>query len=211
MKLDYKKIEKNYYQTKTIPTIVNVEKMNFITFKGFGNPSSDSSNFKEGITLLYPIAYTLSMSYKSDYVIDKFENFVVPPLEGYWWQKGIDGYDNTKKDLFEFILQIRLPNFITKEHFNWALNKATLKNKDKDFSQVSFEEKEEGLTVQCLHIGSFDSEVETTKKMHDFLDGYELDFSDNRHHHEIYISDYRKTEESKLKTIIRHPIKIKVK
>ncbi|MFI3252285.1 MAG: GyrI-like domain-containing protein [bacterium] len=212
MKLDFKKLEKQYYQSKTIPTIVNVEKMKFITFYGKGNPGEDNSEFMEGISLLYPLAYTLSMSYKSEYKINNFQNFVVAPLEGYWWQEGINGYDNTRKDLFRFILKIRLPEFINESDFAWAKEKASLKNKDKDYNKITFEEHEEGLVVQCLHIGAYDDEFITTKKMEEYLkDEYFLDFSDKRHHHEIYLSDNRKTEQSKLKTILRHPIKINVK
>lgn len=212
MKLDFKKIEKHYYPTNTKPSIIKIEKMNFISFNGYGNPSSDESNFKEGISLLYSTAYTISMSYKSDYNIKNFQNFVVAPLEGYWWQEGINGYDNTRKDLFKFILLIRLPDFIKEEDFNWAINKVSNKN-NKSYEEVKFISIEEGLVVQCLHIGSYDSEVITTKIMHEYINenGYELDFSDKRNHHEIYLSDARKTDVNKLKTILRHPIKIKVK
>ncbi len=209
MKLDYKKIEKEYYNSKK-PTIINIKKMNFITFDGKGNPGSENSNFTHGIGLLYSTAYTISMSYKSDYQIDNFEQFVVPPLEGYWYQEGIKGYDPQRKDLFRFKLMIRMPEFITKEHFNWAIDKIA-KKKKLDYSEVKYDIIEEGLCVQCLHVGSYDNEFATTKLMHDFIEenGYELDFSDNRLHHEIYISDNRKTEVDKLKTILRHPIKKK--
>ncbi len=211
MKLDYKKIQKDLYSMKTTPSILNVGKMKFITFRGNGDPSSDESNFKYGIGLLYQIAYTLSMSYKSDYKIKDFVNYVVPPLEGYWWQEGINGYDITRKDLFSFILKIRLPDFITLSDFNWAVNKASIKS-NKDFSEIKYEEYEEGLVVQCLHIGPYDNEFDTTDKMHEFISNdYELDFSINRHHHEIYISDARKCDVNKLKTILRHPVKKKVK
>lgn len=212
MKIDYKKIEKEVYSMKTTPCIINIKKMNFITFKGYGNPSSDDSNFKHGIGLLYKVAYTLSMSYKSDYVIDDFVNYVVPPLEGYWWQKGIKGYDSSRKDLFEFILKIRLPDFIKETDVLWAKNKVSKKYKE-DLSEIEYKEIEEGLVVQCLHIGCYDDEVYTTSLMHDFIEkeGYELDFSDYRYRHELYISDARKTDISKLKTILRHPVKMKVK
>ncbi len=212
MKLDFKKTQKEYYQTKLTPSVVDVCSMKFITFEGSGNPKDDNSDFINGIKLLYPVAYTLSMSYKSDYKIKDFVNFVVPPLEGYWWQEGIKGYDPSRKDLFRFILKIRMPDFITLNDFNWAINKASSKNKENDYSKLSFEEYKEGLVVQCLHIGSYDTEFDTTKKMHEFIkDDYELDFSVNRHHHELYISDNRKTDSNKLKTIIRHPVKNKVK
>ncbi len=209
MKLDLKKNEKEYYNTIK-PTIINVKQMNFLTFDGYGNPSDENSNFKYGIELLYATAYTISMSYKSDYVIPNFENFVVPPLEGYWHQEGIKGYDPTRKDLFKFKLMIRMPEFISKEVVDWAIDKIS-KKKNKDYSEVKYDIIEEGLCVSCIHIGSFDTEFDTTKLMHEYIEkeGYTLDFSETRHHHEIYLSDYRKTEECKLKTILRHPIKKK--
>ncbi len=204
---DFKKEEKEFYPTKTIPTIVNIPKMKFLTICGKGNPSEPSGEFINCIQSLYPIAYTLKMSYKGDYKIKDFIEYVVPPLEGYWWQEGIKGYDKTKKDLFRFVLRLRLPDFITKDDVIWAINKASIKN-NKDYSNVEYIEESEGLVVQCLHIGPFDDEDKTTKIMEDFMieNGYQYDFGD-RNHHEIYISDYRKTEESKLKTILRHPIK----
>ncbi len=209
MKLDFKKIEKEYYNNKA-PKVIKIKKMTFITFDGYGNPSDEKSNFQHGIGLLYSTAYTLSMSYKSEYQIFGFENFVVPPLEGYWYQEGIKGYDPTKKDLFRFKLLIRMPEFISKKDFDWAIEKIS-KKKNIDYSEVKYDIIEEGLCVQCMHIGSYDTEFNTTKLMHDYIgeNGYELDFSSERQHHEIYLSDYRKTEESKLKTILRHPIKKK--
>lgn len=209
MKLDFKKIEKEYYNGKT-PKIIDVKKMTFLTFDGRGNPGEENSEFIQGISLLYSTAYTISMSYKSNYEIKDFNQFVVPPLEGYWYQEGIKGYDPSRKDLFVFKLMIRMPEFVTKSDFNWAIQKISEKKKI-DYSKVKYDIIEEGLCVQCMHIGSYDTEYETTKLMHDFLteNGYELDFNDFRQHHEIYISDNRKTDVEKLKTILRHPIKKK--
>lgn len=207
---DFKKEEKEIYNKSIKPQIINIPKMKFLVVKGKGDPSLPDGEYIKSIQSLYPIAYTLKMSYKSDYKIEGFFEYVVPPLEGYWWQEGINGYDKTKKDLFSFISLLRIPDFITKENFNWAIKKSTLKN-NKDFSNVEYLEIEEGLVVQCLHIGAFDDEPRTTKIMQDYMieQGYVYDF-ENRHHHEIYLSDYRKTEESKLKTILRHPIKKKL-
>lgn len=204
---DYKKEEKQFYQSSLKPTIIHIPKMKFLRIEGSGDPSVVDGDFTKCIQALYPVAYTLKMSYKGDYIIKDFFEYVVPPLEGYWWQDGIKGYDKTKKHLFSFILKLRLPDFITKEDVLWAINKASVKN-NKDYSNVKYEEFEEGLVVQCMHIGSYDDEYLTTKIMEDFIteNGYKLDFN-SRNHHELYISDFRKTEESKLKTILRHPIK----
>ncbi len=208
MIFDFKKEYKEFYAPKKKPTIVNIPKMNFLAVRGKGNPNDSDGEYIKAISLLYPIAYTLKMSYKSDYKIKGFFEYVVPPLEGFWWQEGIKGYDNTKKDEFSWISLIRLPDFITKKDFDWAIQTATIKKKT-DFSKVEFFTYDEGLCVQCLHLGSYDDEPATTKKMEELTEeqGYSLDISDTRYHHEIYLSDPRKTDITKLKTIIRHPIK----
>lgn len=138
-----------------------------------------------------------------------FFDYVVPPLEGFWWQDGLTGsidYDN--KDAMHFISIIRLPDFVTKEDFKWAIEEAT-KKKKQDFSRVEFLTYEEGLCVQCMHIGSYNDEPATVNAMHEYMkeNGYELDITDERYHHEIYLSDPRKCDNNKLKTVIRHPIK----
>lgn len=208
MPFDYKKEYKEFYVPKSKPSIVEIPKMNYLAVRGKGSPNEVDSEYVKAIGLLYPIAYTLKMSYKGNYKIDGFFEYVVPPLEGFWWQDGIKGYDNTKKDQFSWISLIRLPDFITKKDFDWAIETATVKKKT-DFSKVEFFTYDEGLCVQCLHIGSYDNEPVTTKIMEDYSNeqGYEIDLSDTRHHHEIYLSDPRKTDVTKLKTVVRHPIK----
>ena len=208
MPYDFKKELKELYSTSTKPKIVHVEKTNYIAIRGKGNPNDPNGEYQRAIPKLYQIAYTLRMSYKTDYKIKDFFEYVVPPLEGFWWQEGINGYDVTKKDLFSWISLIRLPDFITLEDFNWAKQQATIKN-NKNYDDVEFLTYDEGLCVQCCHIGPFDNEFETVKKMNEYLDTtpYNIDLSPFRHHHEIYLSDPRKTSINKLKTIIRHPIK----
>ena len=148
------------------------------------------------------------MSYKGSYKIDGYFEYVVPPLEGFWWQDGIDGIDYDKKDYFNFISLIRLPDFVTKKDFDWAIHEAT-KNKKQDFSKVEFLTYDEGICVQCMHIGSYDDEPATIKLMHEYakLNGYQLDITPTRYHHEIYLSDPRRCDTSRLKTVIRHPVK----
>ncbi len=208
MAFDYKKEYKELYMPKAVPSIVKVSKMNYIALKGKGNPNEGNGEYKNAVELLYSIAYTLKMSHKGDYKIDGFFEYVVPPLEGLWWQEGIKGVDYLNKDKFCWISLIRLPDFITKADFNWAIETATKKKKE-DCSKVEFFTYDEGLCVQCMHIGSYDNEPTTTKAMEDFAksSGYEIDLSDTRHHHEIYLSDPRKTDTDKLKTVLRHPIK----
>ena len=208
MAFDYKKEYKEYYMPKNKPSIIEVPKMNYIAIRGKGNPNEENSDYKNTIGLIYAIAYTIKMSYKGDYKIDGYFEYVVPPLEGFWWQDGIKGIDYTRKDEFSFISLIRLPDFVTKKDFDWAIEEAT-KKKKQDFSRVEFFTYNEGLCVQCMHIGSYDDEPKTVELMHNYMkeNGYELDISDKRYHHEIYLSDPRKCDISKLKTVIRHPIK----
>ena len=210
MAFDFKKEYKEFYMPKNTPSIVNVPKMNFIAVRGSGDPNKEDGEYKKAIGLLYGIAYTIKMSKKSDHRIDGYFDYVVPPLEGFWWQDGVTGVDYDNKDSFEWISVIRLPDFVTKEDLDWAIREAAAKKKQ-DFSKVEFFTYDEGLCVQCMHIGSYDDEPDTVQRMHEFMkqEGYELDISDERMHHEIYLNDARKTEADKLKTIIRHPIKKK--
>lgn len=165
--------------------------------------------YKTAISLLYSIAFTIKMSYKGNHKIDGYFSYVVPPLEGLWWQEGIDGVDYAHKEAFEWIAMIRLPEFVTKEEFNWAIKEATTK-KETDFSNVFFFTYKEGLCVQCMHIGPYDDEPATIQKMDDFAttNGYVPDFSETRLHHEIYLSDPRRCAPEKLRTVIRHPVKV---
>ena len=208
MAFDYKKEYKEFYMPKNKPTIVDVPKMNYIAVRGKGNPNAEDGEYKQAIGLLYGIAYTLKMSKKTDHQIDGFFDYVVPPLEGFWWQEGINGIDYSHKEDFCWISLIRLPDFVTKADFDWAVGEATRKKKT-DFSKVEFLTYQEGLCVQCMHIGSYDNEPETVELMDSYAkeNGYVTDISATRYHHEIYLSDARKVAPEKLKTVIRHPIK----
>ncbi|MFV0249885.1 MAG: GyrI-like domain-containing protein [Bacilli bacterium] len=208
MAFDYKKEYKQHYIPKIKPSIVDIPIMNYMIIRGKGDPNNEIGEYKKSIPLLYTVAYTLKMSYRSTYKIKNFFEYVVPPLEGFWWQEGIKGVDYSQKDKFEFISMIRLPEFITKNDLEWAKEEST-KKKNQDFSKIEFFTYDEGLCVQCMHIGHYDDEPVTVKKMHDYAleNGYKLDISEKRFHHEIYISDPRKSEISKLKTVVRHPIK----
>lgn len=209
MAFDFKKEYKEFYMPKNQPSIVAVPKMNYIAVRGQGNPNDETGEYKQSIALLYGIAFTIKMSYKGTYKIAGFFEYVVPPLEGFWWQDGRkDGIDYNKKDEMKFISVIRLPDFVTKKDFDWAVEEATRKKKQ-DFSKAAFFTYDEGMCVQCMHIGSYDEEPETVMLMHKYAkeNGYELDITDTRLHHEIYLSDPRKCDVRKLKTVIRHPIK----
>lgn len=208
MAFDFKKEYKDFYKPKNKPSIIEIPKMNYIAVRGQGDPNDENGEYKCAIGLLYAIAYTLKMSYKGTHKIDGFFEYVVPPLEGFWWQDGTKEIDYSHKESFKFISIIRLPDFVSKADFNWAIEKATKKKKS-DFSKVEFFTYNEGLCVQCMHIGSYDEEPATINLMHEYIrnNGYKLDITDKRYHHEIYLSDPRKCADDKLKTVIRHPIK----
>lgn len=208
MAFDYKKEYKEFYMPKNKPSIVDVPTMNYIAVRGKGDPNAEDGEYKAAIGLLYGIAFTIKMSYKGNYKIDGYFDYVVPPLEGFWWQNGVDGIDYAHKENFEWISLIRLPDFVTQKDFEWAIAEATKKKKT-DFSKVEFLTYNEGLCVQCMHVGSYDDEPATVATMHEYAveNGYELDITDTRYHHEIYLSDARKVAPEKLKTVIRHPIK----
>lgn len=210
MSFDYKKEYKEFYMPPKKPTIVDVPSMNYIAVRGKGNPNDENGEYKQSIGLLYAIAFTIKMSKKGDYRIDGYFDYVVPPLEGFWWQDGVDGIDYTRKDNLRFISIIRLPDFVTKKDFDRAVEEATKKKKT-DFSKVEFLTYNEGLCVQCMHIGRYDDEPAIVKLMHEYAEkqGYEIDITDTRFHHEIYLSDARRVAPERLKTVVRHPIRKK--
>lgn len=210
MIFDFKKEFKEFYMPPRKPSIVNIPKMNYVAVRGEGNPNAENSEYKNSIGLLYSVAFTIKMSYKGAHKIDGYFEYVMPPLEGLWWQEGSDLFDNANKDGLNFISLIRLPDFVTKADFDWAVQEAT-KKKKQDFSKVEFFTYEEGECVQCMHIGPYDDEPATVSMMHEFAEqnGYKVDITETRYHHEIYLSDPRRCDVSKLKTVVRHPIKRK--
>lgn len=205
---DYKKEYKEFYLPPRKPQIVDVPAMNFLAVRGIGDPNEEEGDYKAAIGLLYSIAYTIKMSKMGRHKIEGYFDYVVPPLEGFWWQNGVQGVDYTRKDKFQWISLIRLPEFVTRKEFDWAIQEASVK-KQMDFSKVEFFTYHEGLCVQCMHIGPYDNEPVTVREMERYAkeQGYELDFSDQRYHHEIYLSDVRKCKPENLKTVIRQPIK----
>lgn len=208
MAFDFKKEYKEFYMPKNQPEIIEVPEMRYIAVRGTGNPNEAGGAYQKSIGVLYSIAYTLKMSYKSDYKIEGFFEYVVPPLEGFWWQKGINGMDYGNKDRLCWISVIRLPDFVTKENFEWAAAEAARKKK-LDCSSAEFLTVQEGLCIQIMHVGPFDDEPATVARMDRYLQehGFENDFSGGRLHHEIYLSDTRRVEPAKWKTVIRHPIR----
>lgn len=208
MAFDYKKEYKEFYMPRNKPGIVDVPAMNFLAVRGKGDPNVEGGAYKATIGLLYGIAFTIKMSKMGDHRIAGYFDYVVPPLEGLWWQDGNAGLDHTRKEDYQWISLIRLPDFVTRADFDWAVAEATRK-KNMDFSKVEYLTYHEGLCVQCMHIGSYDDEWETIARMEAYLkeNGYETDLTDARLHHEIYLSDARKVPPERRKTVLRHPIK----
>lgn len=208
MAFDFKKEYKELYAPKRKPEIIVVPQANYVAVRGKGDPNEENGPYQQAIGVLYSVAYTLKMSYKTDYRIEGFYEYVVPPLEGFWWQEDASEIDYSDKSSFCWISAIRLPDFITEENLAWAVETAT-KKKRLDCSKAEFLTIDEGLCVQVMHIGPFDDEPTTIEAMNRFIreSGYENDFSSSRLHHEIYLSDARRVAPEKWKTIIRHPIK----
>ncbi len=209
MAYDFKKEYKEFYLPPQKPGIVEIPSMNYLAVRGKGDPNEADGEYSKALNALYGVAYTIKMSYKGLHKIEGFFEYVVPPLEGFWWQDGINGVDYAHKESFNWISLIRLPDFVRQANFDWAVEEATRKKK-LDFSGVEYFTYYEGLCVQCMHLGAYDDEPATVFAMDRFAQerGYAIDISDKRYHHEIYLSDTRKTEPAKLKTVIRHPIKM---
>jgi len=212
MAFDFKKEYKEFYLPPKKTQIVTVPKMQFVAVHGKGNPNDEAGEYKEALAVQYAISYAIKMSKMGDHRIEGYFDFVVPPLEGFWWQEKngqvVAGFDYSDKSSFNWISVIRLPDFVTKKDFDWAKEIVTDK-KGLDCSRAELMTLEEGECVQIMHVGSYDDEPATVEKMHDFVlaNGYVLDFSETRLHHEIYLSDPRKTPQEKLKTVIRHPVR----
>ena len=208
MAFDYKKEYREFYLPKDTPSIVTVPRMNYIAVRGHGDPNVEGGEYKLSIELLYGVAYTIKMSRLGGRRIDGYFDFVVPPLEGFWWQDGSAGIDYSRKAELNWLSALRLPDFVTEADLSWAPAEAERKKK-RDFSKVTFMSREEGVCVQCMHIGPYDDEPATVELMHRRMaeEGYALDISEERLHHEIYLSDARRVAPEKLKTVIRHPIR----
>ncbi len=208
MAFDFKKELKEFYMAKNKPEIIKVPKANYLAVRGKGDPNEEGGAYQQAIGVLYAVAYTLKMSYKTEHKIEGFFEYVVPPLEGFWWQDHVEGVDYSNKSAFNWISAIRLPDFVTRADFEWAVETAA-KKKKLNCSSAEFMTIDEGLCVQIMHTGPFDEEPSTVALMDAFLEqnGYWNDFSEARLHHEIYITDARRVPPEKWKTVIRHPIK----
>jgi len=206
---DYRKEYKNLYLPKSKPVMIDVPEIQFVAVEGTGNPNEENGEYQKAIAILYGIQYTIKMSKNGINAPNGYFDYIVPPLEGFWWLDQHDGdFSIENKSKYNWISVIRLPEFVDEKVFEWACNEATKKKKI-DVSKAKYLKIKEGLCVQCLHTGSYDDEPKTLKLMKDFIaeKGLQSDISDTRKHHEIYLSNPQKTEVSKLKTVLRIPIR----
>jgi hypothetical protein len=203
---DYKKEYKELYLPKTVPTIINVPEMLFVAVDGKGDPNDNDGEYGKAIKILYAIQYTIKMSKKTQNTPEGYFDYVVPPLEGFWTVKNKEDIRNKSKFIWTSV--IRLPEFVNKETFEWACNEVT-NNKNINTEKAKYIKIKEGLCVQCMHIGSFDEEPRTMETIEKYIteNNYKNGIDAERHHHEIYLSDFRKVEKEKLKTVLRIPIK----
>ena len=207
MAFDKKKEYRDFYRQGNPPELIRVPPMNFIAVRGKGNPNEEGGAYKQSIGLLYGIAFTIKMSKKTSHQMEGYFDYVVPPLEGLWRQTGGGEIDYSRKEDFQWVSMIRLPEFVTEKEFRWAVAEAEEKKKS-DFSKVEFLTYDEGPCIQCMHIGPYDQEPATIAVMDTFAEenGYVNDMDGSRFHHEIYLSDVRRCRPERLKTVIRHPV-----
>lgn len=208
MAYDFKKENRALYRPTTKPALIDVPEMQFITVTGDGDPNQAGGQYAQALQQLYTVAYTIKMSKMGDHQIQDYFDFVVPPLEGFWWQPGVKGVDYQHKETFHFISAIRMPDFVNPDVLKWAIAEAANKKKV-DASHVQLTTITEGKCAQIMHIGPYDDEPATVAKLHEFVanQGLQLDYSDRRHHHEIYLSDPRRVKPERMKTVIRIPVK----
>lgn len=208
-KFDFKKEYKELYMPDKKPTIIDVPEMLFLQVAGKGDPNT-SPDYKNALEILYGLSYTIKMSKMKGNQPAGYFDFVVPPLEGFWWLEDVNyrGGPILDKNKFGWISAIRQPDFVTKEVFHDAKIALQKKKPELDVSLASLKRIKEGLCVQIMHIGSYDEEPESIERMEQYaIDlGYKIEINEDRRHHEIYMNDARKTPKEKLRTIIRHPI-----
>ena len=209
MPIDFKKTQKELYNPKTTPCIIDLPQMTFIMVDGQGDPNT-SEQYKYALEILYGLSYAIKMSKMSGNQPDGYYEYVVPPLEGLWWSSNSDGsFDMSDKDSFCWTSMIRQPEFVTGQVLDMAKTLFAKKKPELDLSSARLGNLAEGLCVQVMHIGSYDNEAATVEAMEQYAadNGYAVDISDTRRHHEIYLSDPRKTAPEKLKTVIRIPVR----
>lgn len=208
-KLDYKKAFRDLYMPKTEPMLIEVPKMTFLAVEGHGNPNEVDGAYGKAVELLYALSYAIKMAPRSGEVTEGYFDYVVPPLEGLWWQQADAERGFRQKEKFCWISMIRQPDFVTEEVLARAIKTVQKKKPQLAVQTAKLRQLQEGLCVQCMHLGPYDEEPATLRKIQMFMDehGLQSDISEMRRHHEIYLSDPRKTKPDKLRTVLRCPVR----
>lgn len=206
---DFKKADKKLYQPGPEPVLVDVPAMRFLMAEGQGDPNT-SAAYQEAVEMLYGLAYTIKMSKKGAVQPPGYFDFVVPPLEGLWSLAGapFDGRVIGRKEDFEWTMMLRMPDFVDQAALDTAKEYFGNKKPELDLSKIRLTNFAEGLCAQILHLGAYDEEPATLARLDAFIKakGFQPDMAGMRRHHEIYLSDPRKTEAALLKTVLRHPV-----
>jgi hypothetical protein len=208
-KVDFKKAYKDLYLPTLQPAVVDVPAMMFVMVGGKGDPNVPDGPYAKAVGLLYTLVYTIKMSGTRGGDSAGYYDYVVPPLEGLWWFEDGRPWRPGEKSRLCWIAMIRQPEFVTREVFAWAVSEASKKKPGPDYEKARLEDLTEGLCVQCMHIGPYDTEPESIARMDAFArgQGLEDDFTDRRRHHEIYLSDPSRVKSEKRRTVVRHPVR----
>lgn len=208
-KVDFKTAEKKLYQPPATPGVIEVPTLRFLMVDGKGNPNEPGGSYQTAVELLYTLAYSIKMMPKNSHTPQGYFDYVVPPLEGLWWLLDQKEFDYKDKSKFCWTAMLRQPEFVTEAVLGEAVQLAQRKKPQLPFSLVRLSDVSEGLCVQCMHLGPYDDEPATLERMNAFIteNGLVLDLSDTRRHHEIYLSDPRKTIPEKMRTVLRQPVR----
>jgi hypothetical protein len=207
---DVKQALKSLYLPPTRPVIVDVPAMTFVMVDGAGNPNDEGGEYARAVQALYSLTWTIKMSARSGRQPPGFFEFTVPPLEGLWTFP-VDQFDgvHVPKDALTWTSMIRVPEFVTPDVLEATRAEVARKKPDIDTSRARVESWTEGVCVQMMHLGPYDTEPASVARMHAFAaaEGFAVDLSDQRRHHEIYLGDPRRSAPEKLRTVVRHPIR----
>lgn len=208
MAFDFKREYREFYLPGRTPEIVMIPPMNFVAMAGAGDPNAPDGDYARALAVLYAVAYTIKMSRLGRRTIEGYFDYVVPPLEGFWWMPDGSKVDFSRKGDFRWLSAIRLPEFVRREDFDWAVAEAA-RRKGLDCSRARMLTIEEGLGAQVMHRGPYDDEPATIARLRDFIhsSGCAEERTAERRHHEIYLSNPRRTAPEKLKTVIRLPVR----
>ncbi len=208
-KIDYKKMFKELYQPEAVPKMIDVPPMKFIQVDGHGDPNEPEGEYQKAVEILYALSYTIKMSFKKQQTAIGYHDYVVLPLEGLWQVEDNEEFDSSNKSKLYWTSMIRQPDFVDEAVFKIAMELTRRKKPQLALEKARLVSFTEGLCVQCMHLGSYDDESATLQKIKDYAEENNLlfDLSEERRHHEIYLSDFRKSDVSNMRTVLRYPMK----